>query len=101
VSTEDIILHIFYHVDNAMLEVEKPPLSKLYPSEVVTIGRLFALKGGHFRAFYRWLTRDYDALFGGLPERCRNRNQLITFPIPSRAKIVVFTRESNRNSRTS
>jgi len=43
--------------------------SKLSPSEVVTIGILFALKGGHFRAFYRWLSRDYGLLFGGLPDR--------------------------------
>jgi hypothetical protein len=35
------------------------------------VGILFALKGGHFRAFYRWLKRDYDALFAGLPERSR------------------------------
>jgi hypothetical protein len=69
VTTEEIIIHIFYHVDNAMLSIQKHPLSKLYPSEVVTLGILFALKGGHFRAFYRWLVRDYDALFGGLPER--------------------------------
>jgi hypothetical protein len=51
-TTEDIIIHIFYHVDNGMSNIEKHPLSKLYPSEVVTIGILFALKGGHFRAFY-------------------------------------------------
>ena len=68
-TAEDIIIHIFYHVDNGMLGVRKYPLSKLYPSEVVTIGILFALKGGQFRAFYRWLKRDYAALFGGLPER--------------------------------
>src|SRR5215831_17280009 len=73
-----MIIHIFYHVDNAMLGVEKYVLSKLYPSEVVTIGILFALKGGHFRAFYRWLSRDYDALFGGLPERTVLMRQLKT-----------------------
>src|ERR1044072_909440 len=77
-TTGDIILHIFYHVDNGMLEVKKHPLSKLYPSEVVTIGILFALKGGHFRAFYRWLKRDYDELFGGLPERSVLLRQLRT-----------------------
>lgn len=33
----------------------------------VTIGILFALKGGHFCAFYRWLKRDFAALFAGLP----------------------------------
>ena len=77
-TTEDIIIHIFYHVDNGMLGIGKYPLSKLYPSEVVTIGIMFALKGGHFRAFYRWLKRDYDALFGGLPERTVLLRQLKT-----------------------
>ncbi|HEX3051155.1 MAG TPA: hypothetical protein VHP83_10910 [Aggregatilineaceae bacterium] len=48
----------------------------MYPSEVVTIGLLFALKGGHFRAFCRWLKRDYAALCGGLPDRTTLRRQL-------------------------
>lgn len=78
VTTEDIIIHIFYHVDNGMTGIQKYPLSMLYPSEVVTIGILFALKGGHFRAFYRWLKRDYEALFGGLPERTVLLRQLKT-----------------------
>jgi hypothetical protein len=51
--------------------IQKHPQAKLYPRELVTIGILFALKGGHFRAFYRWLKRAYEALFGGLPERTR------------------------------
>ncbi len=70
-TTEEIIVHIFCKVDDALGAVHKEVLAKLYPSEVVTIGILFALKGGHFRAFERWLRRDYDALFGGLPERTR------------------------------
>ena len=70
-TTEDIIIHIFCLVDDRMPAVKKHPQAKLYPSELVTIGILFALKGGHFRAFYRWLKRDYDALFGGLPDRTR------------------------------
>lgn len=49
----------------------KHPQAKLYPSELVTIGLLYALKGGYFRAFYRWLARDYAPLFAGLPERTR------------------------------
>jgi len=32
---------------------------------------LHAFKGGGNRAFYRWLTRDYRALFPQLPERTR------------------------------
>jgi len=30
-----------------------PPQARLYPSELVTIGLLFVLKGIQFRAFYR------------------------------------------------
>lgn len=75
-TTEDIIIHIFYHVDNAMPHAQKTPQAKLYPSEVVTIGILFALKGGHFRAFCRWLKRDYADLFGGVPHRTTLLRQL-------------------------
>ena len=75
-TTEDIIIHIFCGVDEQMRAVKKVPQAKLYPSEVVTIGILFALKGGHFRAFYRWLKRDFAALFGGLPHRTTLQRQL-------------------------
>ena len=75
-TTEDIIIHIFCLVDDALPGLKKEPNAKLYPSEVVTIGLLFALKGGHFRAFCRWLTRDYDGLFGGLPDRTNLQRQL-------------------------
>jgi len=75
-TTEDIIIHIFYHVDNGIGEVKKDPCEKLYPSEVVTIGILFALKGGSFRAFYRWLKRDFEALFKSLPHRTRLARQM-------------------------
>jgi len=70
-TTEDIIIQIFCLVDDRMKDVPKHSQAKLYPSELVTIGILFALKGGHFRAFYRWLNRDYAALFVELPERTR------------------------------
>jgi hypothetical protein len=70
-TTQEIIIQIFCFVDDAMPALPKHPQARLYPSELVTIGLLFALKGGHFRAFYRWLSRDYAALFAGLPERSR------------------------------
>ncbi len=70
-TTEDIIIHIFCLVDEQLPPLPKHSQAKLYPSELVTIGILFALKGTHFRAFYRWLKRDYDKLFAGLPERTR------------------------------
>lgn len=77
-TTQDIIIQIFCLVDDQMKEVPKHRQAKLYPSELVTIGLLFALKGGHFRAFYRWLKRDYDALFAGLPDRSRLQRLLVT-----------------------
>ncbi|MFQ3674764.1 MAG: hypothetical protein SNJ83_14325 [Aggregatilineales bacterium] len=66
-TTEDFIIMLFCAVDDQMLDVPKHPQAKLRPSEWVTIGLLFALKGGHFRVFYRWLKRDYEALFVALP----------------------------------
>jgi hypothetical protein len=57
-TTQDFIMALFYAVDQEMLDVSKHPEAKLYPSEVVTLAVLFALKGGGMRAFYRWLTRD-------------------------------------------
>jgi hypothetical protein len=70
-TTEDFISELFYRVDEAMKEVPKPPLAHLWPSEVVTLGVLFALKGVGNRAFYRWLSRDCRPLFPALPERTR------------------------------
>ena len=49
-TTDDIILHIFCFVDDNMPNISKHSQAKLYPSELVTIGILFALKGGFFRA---------------------------------------------------
>ena len=70
-TTQDFIVALFCHVDQQMLDVPKRPDAKLYPSEVVTLAFLFAIKGGGMRAFYRWLTRDYQALFPQVPERTR------------------------------
>jgi hypothetical protein len=39
--------------------IPKHPEAHLWPSEVVTLGLLHALKGVGNRAFSRWLTRDY------------------------------------------
>ena len=75
-TTELIIIGIFCIVDDQMRDIAKHEQAKLYPSELVTIGILFALKGGHFAAFYRWLKRDYDGLFGGLPDRTRLQRSL-------------------------
>jgi hypothetical protein len=78
-TTIDFIITLFCAVDDRMPGMGKHPQAHLWPSEIVTIGLLFALKGGHFRAFYRWLQRDYTDLFGdGLPERTRLLRLLTT-----------------------
>jgi hypothetical protein len=77
-TTEDIIIHIFCLVDDRLTDAKRVPQTHLYPSEIVTIGILFALKGGHFRAFYRWLSRDFSPLFAGLPDRTNIQRLLKT-----------------------
>src|SRR5437762_3362609 len=70
-STQDFITELFCRVDDAMRDVAKHPQACLYPSEVVTLGLLFAIKGVAGRAFYHWIQRDYLPLFPQLPERTR------------------------------
>src|SRR5881409_2506991 len=70
-TTIDFISALFCQVDDHLVGIPKHPEAHLWPSEVVTLGLLHALKGGSNRAFYRWLTRDYRALFPHLPERTR------------------------------
>jgi hypothetical protein len=77
-TTEDMITAIFCLVDDQLREVPKHPQAELFPSEIITIGRLFALKGGYFRPFYRWRQRDYQALFPKLPDRTRVQRLLKT-----------------------
>ena len=70
-TTIDFITTLFCRVDDQMRGVPKHTLALLYPSEWVTIGILYALKGCGERAFYRWLTRDDRPLFPRLPEQTR------------------------------
>jgi hypothetical protein len=70
-TTENFISELFYRIDDAMKGIPKQPLAHLWPSEVVTLGVLFALKGVGNRTFYRWLSRDWRPLFPTLPERPR------------------------------
>src|SRR5260370_14710969 len=70
-TTIECITALFCQVDDQLAGLPKHPEAHLWPSEVVTLGLLHAFKGGGNRAFYRWLTRDYRALFPRLPERTR------------------------------
>src|SRR5881628_1328592 len=70
-STVEFITVLFFEVDEQLRAIPKHPEAHLWPSEVVTLGLLHALKGVGNRPFYRWLTRDYRPLFPLLPERTR------------------------------
>ncbi len=70
-TTIEFITALFCQVDDHLAGLPKHPEAHLWPSEVVTLGLLHALKGVGNRPFYRWLTRDYRPLFPRLPERTR------------------------------
>src|SRR5437899_12394180 len=70
-TTIDFITALVCQVDDPLAGLPKHPHAALWPSEIVTLGILHARKGVGNRAFYRWLTRDYRALFPRLPERTR------------------------------
>ena len=55
-TTVDLITALFYEVDEQLRPIPKHPEAHLWPSEVVTLGLLHALKGVGNRPFYRWLT---------------------------------------------
>lgn len=69
--TEEIIIRLFCIVDDRVGPVKKRSDAHLHDSEIITIGLLFALKGGRYRAFYRWLNANYRALFPKLPDVTR------------------------------
>jgi hypothetical protein len=92
-TTMDFITELFYRVDDAMTDSRKHPQALLWPSEIVTLGLLHALKGVGNRAFYRWLMHDCRALFPHLPERTRlfrlfKTHQTRTFHFPAKPTLL-------------
>src|SRR5262249_16268811 len=65
--TVEFIPALFSEVDEQRGAIPKHPEAHLWPSEVVTLGRLHALKGVGTRPFYRWLTRHSRAFLPLLP----------------------------------
>ncbi len=70
-ATDMFIIRLFCMVDDRLGLVKQHPQARLYPSEIVTIGLVFALKGLGYRAFYRWFCANYARLFGRVPEQSR------------------------------
>ena len=54
-----------------MADVPQHSQQALCPSELVTIGLLYAIKGVSCRAFYHWLSANYRDIFPRMPERTR------------------------------
>ena len=67
-TTEDFITELFCKVDDQLNGLPKHTQALLYPSEVVTIGLLYAIKGGYF---YRWLSDNFLPVFPKPPHRTR------------------------------
>lgn len=70
-ATEMLIIDLFCRVDDQTQDLAKHPQAKLYPSEVITLALLFAIKGVGNRAYYDWLLNDWQHLFPNLPHRTR------------------------------
>jgi hypothetical protein len=70
-TAEDFITELFCRVDDQLGHLEQHPQGQLHPSEIVTLGMMYALKGRGQRAFYRWMVANHQALFPGLPSRSR------------------------------
>ena len=81
VSIQDFIIAIFVFVDDRLKaepSVRSHSQEKLSPSELVTIGLLFALKGVNQSQFDLWLRFNYGHLFPHLPHRTRLFKRLAT-----------------------
>jgi hypothetical protein len=68
-NDELLIIGLFWRVDDRLGPLPQGPGVLLHPSELVTLGLLYALKAMGQRAFYRWLARNWRHLFPKLPER--------------------------------
>src|SRR5262245_45385540 len=67
--TVEFITALFDEVDEQIGAIPQHPEARLWPSEVVTLGLLHALKGVGNKSFCRWLTTDLQPLSPPLPER--------------------------------
>ncbi len=87
-STRDFITELFCKVDDVMREVPKHAQASLYPSEIVTLGLLFAIKGVGTRAYYSARSRGaYARPLRDLPVDQARR--LVVVSMPARAHALV------------
>lgn len=99
-TTIDFITDLFCRIDDRMRALPKHPQAVLWPSEIVTLRVLHALKGVGNRAFYRWVTRDYRPSLPRLPERTRLFRQFEThqrWALPSWRRLPCWGRGQPRD----
>ena len=70
-TTWDVIIALFYHVEEPLHDMPTHPAAHLWPRAVGTLGLWHARKGVGNRPVSRWVTRDSRALLPRLPERTR------------------------------
>src|SRR5499427_8613571 len=90
-TTTEFITALFCQVADQLPDIPKHPQASLWPSEVVTLGLLHALKGVGNRPCSLWLTRDYRPLCPRLPERTRLLRLLTTHQDWARAFLAAPT----------
>jgi hypothetical protein len=73
---DELIIHLFCKIADKLHDVKQHEQAKLHPSEVVTIGVMYAIKGNGYRAFYRWLLWNWHSFFPKLPDVSRLHRNL-------------------------
>src|SRR5262245_61062504 len=86
-TTTDFIIALFCKVDNHLHALPKHPHATLWPSEVVTLGLLRALKGAGNRAFSA--TRSSSSRRNSWPSRPRSVRHYAHSSIPCYTGCIV------------
>src|SRR5262249_23412785 len=89
--TIEFITALFYEVDEQLGAIPKHPKAHLWPSEVVTLGLLHALKRVVHPSLFLSVPRHSPPSFPRLPERTRLFRLLTTHPDWTRAFLAAPT----------
>ena len=90
-TTEELITALFSEVDEQLRTLPTHPEAYLWPSAVVTVGLLHALKGAGNQPCSRRLTRASRPLLPRLPERTRLLRRFATHQAWTRAFLAAPT----------
>jgi hypothetical protein len=71
VTQDDYTLTLFVRIDDALTTQTLDPRSKLWPSEILTLLLLQAIKGYSMKRFCSWVKQNLSHFFPHIPERSR------------------------------